>query len=120
MNLQAQYPSREDQAKAEIGVTRISRGAAICAMVIFLVTIVAVSVIDQAAAKFQSWRMLGAGGDLKQTLHEFENTLEDESAFARSIRPLVQTGLTRGLSSGSEKVDCGRDGWLFYELDVRH
>src|SRR5689334_5505498 len=120
MERRARYASREEQAKAEIGVTAVSRPAAVFATVLFVVTIVAVPLVDQASSRFRAWRALRLGGDARQTLREFESALEDDSRTARAARPLVQTVLTDGLRSGTDQVYPGRDGWLFYDPDLRH
>ena len=115
-----QYDSREAQAKAEVGVTGISRAAAMCAVIAFLMTIVAVPVVDQMAGGWGVWRQFSAGGDLRQRLRGFEKALEDGSATARAVRPDVERVLALGGASGVENVYFGRDGWLFFEPDVRH
>src|SRR4051812_56140 len=120
MDQATQYDSREAQAKAEVGVTRISRAAAICALIIFLATIFAVPVIDQLAGGWRVWRQLRAGGEMRQRLHGIETALEDGSVTARVMRPGVERILALGGASGVENVYVGRDGWLFFEPDVRH
>ncbi len=120
MNSLPKYSSREEEAKAEIGVTAISRGAAIGAVVVFLITIIAIPLIDQAKGGWRVWRVLASDQPVRQRLHEFETALEDDSAVSRAVRPVVRSVLALAGNSGVEKVYIGRDGWLFYEPDVRH
>jgi hypothetical protein len=115
------YDSREAQAKAEVGVTVISRAAAMCALIVFLLTIIAVPAIDQLAGGWRTWGQLRfGGGDVRQRLRGFETALEDGSATARAVRPGVERALALGGASGVANVYLGRDGWLFFEPDVRH
>jgi hypothetical protein len=121
MNLKVGFHSREEQAKVEIGVTVISRGLALGAVVIFLVSIVGVMVVDQARGGFRAWRLVVVGdGSARESLHALEGALEEESAVERSVRPSVQRAMALGGVSGVEKIFLGREGWLFYEPDVRH
>jgi len=120
MNSLPKYPSREEQAKAEIGVTTISRPAAISAIAVFLITIIAVPLIDQTNGGWRKWRVLASNQPLRQRLHEFETALDDDSTINRKIRPTARSVLARTGNSGVDKVYIGRDGWLLYEPDVRH
>jgi alginate O-acetyltransferase complex protein AlgJ len=120
MNPRAEYFSREDQAKAEIGVTAISRTVAGCAVFLFLVTVVSVLIVDQCWGGWRVWRLLGSDGNVRERLHGFEHALEDGSATARAVRPVMERVLAKGGVSGVEKVYLGREGWLFFEPDVRH
>ncbi|HEY7120247.1 MAG TPA: hypothetical protein VH475_26905 [Tepidisphaeraceae bacterium] len=114
------YSSREDQAKAEVGVTAISRARAFAAVSIFLTTIFGVFLVDQLAGAVRDWRLLARVRDLRYSLHAFESAVEDDSAAARATRPFVTTALTGVGGAAAEQVDRGRDGWLFYDPDVRH
>jgi hypothetical protein len=116
MDQATQYDSREAQAKAEVGVTAISRAAAISALMIFLATLIAVLVVDQLAGGWRAWQPVSSADDL----HRIETALEDGSATMRAVRPGVERILAIGGASGVEKVYLGRDGWLFWEPDVLH
>ena len=120
MDTARQYDSREDQAKAEIGVTVISRPLAILATTLFLLTIVTVLIVDQAGGGWRVWRTLRGTTPLHERLHTFETTLKDQSATALAVRGPVERLLHAGGVSGAENVYLGRDGWLFYEPDVRY
>jgi alginate O-acetyltransferase complex protein AlgJ len=111
---------REAEAKAEVGVTAISRRAAGCFIAIFLGTIIAVPVIDQVAGGYKAWRNLAGGGDMRRSLRNVESALEEQGVVAKAVRPVAQRVLTKGLGVGNEHVYCARGGWLFYEPDVRH
>lgn len=120
MRSQSTSISREEQAKAEIGVTAISRRAALSTALAFLATVVSVPLIDQASGGHKLWRRLFAGGDAGQAMRQVEAALEDESATGRRLRPVARTVLNDALAAGTEQVHRGRDGWLFYAPDVRH
>src|SRR5437868_5527824 len=120
MDRRMQYFSREDQAKAEIGVTTVSRTVACCAVLMFLGTVVSVLIVDQCWGGWRAWRLLASGGDVRERLHGFEHELEVESATARTISPVMDRMLAKGGVSGVDKVYLGREGWLFFEPDVRH
>jgi alginate O-acetyltransferase complex protein AlgJ len=106
---------REEQAKAEIGVTAISRAAATGAAAVFLLTIVTVSLVDQSVARHRGWP--GVSG---RSLRELETALEGESVTARAVRPVVVKTLVGAFRTGTENAHVGREGWLFYDPDVRH
>jgi hypothetical protein len=116
MDQAMQYDSPEAQAKAEVGVTVISRAAAITVLMIFLVTIVAVPVVDQIAGGWRAWQPVSSAADL----HRIEAALEDGSSTMRAVRPGIERMLALGGVSGLENVYLGRDGWLFWEPDVLH
>ncbi|MDB5322799.1 MAG: hypothetical protein JWN40_4430 [Phycisphaerales bacterium] len=120
MDQATEYESREEQAKAEVGVTAISRPLAISTVLVFLATVIAVPMIDQLAGGWRAWRRLAAGGELRQRQHGFEIALEEGSATARAVRPGVERVLAVGGASAVESVFVGREGWLFFEPDVRH
>jgi hypothetical protein len=110
-----QCDSREDQAKAEIGMTIASRGAALCAAGIFLLTITVVPLVDQTVTRHRGWPRFSG-----PSLRKFETSLEEESATARVVRPPIVAAITRVFRSGTDKVEIGRDGSLFYDPDVQH
>src|SRR5258706_8090852 len=99
----AQYFSREDLSKVEIGGTAISRTVAGCAVIIFLATVVSVLIVDQCWGGWRAWRLLASGGDIRERLHGFEHALEDGSATARTVRPVMERVLAKGGVSGIEK-----------------
>lgn len=117
MDQATQYDSREEQAKAEVGVTTMTRAAAICAVIVFLATIIAVPVIDQLAGGWRAWRQVNSAGSLRQ-LHGVETALEERSATIQVVRPGIERILALGGASGVENVYLGQDGWLFFEPDV--
>jgi alginate O-acetyltransferase complex protein AlgJ len=70
-----------------------------------------------------SWRQIvsaGHAGDWSgllpkpRRLRQYEDALVLNSGAAKLTRPWVQWALTGWLGTGNEKVDIGRDGWLFY------
>jgi alginate O-acetyltransferase complex protein AlgJ len=120
MDRRTEYESREEQAKAEVGVTAIARPVAICAVVMFLASVIVAPMIDQLARGWRTWQVLAGSAEIRQRLRGFESALEDESVTARAVRPAVERVLAVGGASGVERIYLGREGWLFYEPDVRH
>ena len=93
MSSATKYISREEQAKAEIGVTDISLRAAIVVTVLFLTTLLAVLAIDQFTGGWRSWQILAGKENLRQWLRDFETVLEDSSTTSQAIRPIVRSTL---------------------------
>lgn len=56
----------------------------------------------------------------QEHLRAFERALEDSALYSNKLRPLVQYFWFKLLDNAGEKVVVGRDGWLFYEPDVRY
>ena len=56
----------------------------------------------------------------RANLRTYEKQLEDDSLFARAVRPWIQYSLFRVFGDAGEKVLTGRGGWLFYRPDVRY
>jgi alginate O-acetyltransferase complex protein AlgJ len=120
MKAATHYDSREEQAKAEVGVTAISRPLAIAATALFLVTIATVLLIDQSAGGWRVWRSLGGDAPLHDRLHAFETDLKTRSETGTMVRNHIEPLLHCAGVSGAENIYLGRDGWLFYEPDVRY
>lgn len=57
---------------------------------------------------------------LLQKMQAFENSLADESAIGKHVRPFVQRAMTEWLAAGNAQVELGRSGWLFYRPDIDH
>ena len=55
-----------------------------------------------------------------QKMQAFENSLADESAIGRHVRPVVQRAMTTWLTAGNAQVELGNSGWLFYRPDIDH
>jgi hypothetical protein len=136
--------SREEEAELALTRTEGSRGTMWLVTVLFLVTIVALPVINLAA----HWRreahsnarpgaevlaLLPTKAKLKQahgwrgwvgllpTTEEIkaaEKNLERDSIVTQYLLPRVQSVLTGTLGAGNEQVYPGRNGWLFYRPDV--
>jgi len=132
--------SREEIAKLEIGVTNIGRGVALalCAGFIAMMTVIPVFELSRAAAGDEAaaspWRRLAAipseaasreglfatNRAVLEGLHQFEDSLEDESRLGQTLRPGAQQLLTGVLGAGNEQAYVGRDRWLFYRPDVEY
>jgi alginate O-acetyltransferase complex protein AlgJ len=87
------------------------------------------SQLPQALEVFQpfvSGLRLGGSGDFAgmrtalldgvrpDTLHGYEDTVEDRSIFQAFFQPRTQQWLTGWLGAGNDKVVLGRGGWMFY------
>lgn len=136
--------SREEEAELALTRTEGSRAAMWLVTIGFLLTIVALPVINLAARLRREPHSHGRPGaevlalfptaaELKQahgwrgwvgllpTAEEIkaaEKNLEKESIVTQYLLPRVQTVLTGTLGAGNEQVYPGRDGWLFYRPDV--
>lgn len=56
----------------------------------------------------------------QQNLRSYETDLEDGSWLVRCLRPFMQSMRFLILDDLGKKSIQGRDGWLFYDLDVRY
>jgi hypothetical protein len=56
--------------------------------------------------------------ELLAAMHAYEDLVEDASILGQSIRPGLQSLMTRYLGVGNEQVYVGRDQWLFYRPSV--
>ena len=74
-----------------------------------------------AATNAGPWRrLIATNRAVLAGLHGFEEALEDESTVGRALRPASQLWTGRLTGAGNDRVYVGRDGWLFYQLDVEH
>jgi hypothetical protein len=55
-----------------------------------------------------------------ENLRAFENTLQNASVTARTLRPLMQTVQFFGLHEAGERAIVGPGGWLFYQPGVAY
>ena len=123
--------SREEEALAEIGRTRIDRKQARLVVVIFFLVLMLVPVV-QFFVSIPSFELpvASSGPFLKQVRiynqqvierkQAWESALEKQS-FLQHFLPLpFQLTLTKVLHTGNEKAIIGRHDWLFYERDVRY
>ena len=56
----------------------------------------------------------------RPSLRAYEKELEEQSIFARSVRPWIQYARFMLLGDAGEKVLVGKGDWLFYRPDVRY
>jgi alginate O-acetyltransferase complex protein AlgJ len=108
---------REQQAERDLGRTDVRRGTAAALVGAFLATLLAVPVL-QLATQPPDPKPLLAGLPDECRLERFERRLEDDSTAGRWLLPRLQLLLTRWLGVGNEKVDPGRDGWLYHRPGV--
>jgi alginate O-acetyltransferase complex protein AlgJ len=149
MTVKSLHDARVTQAHLEVGQTTIGRPVAIALTAVFVVVIAAmpfsqawsdpdvlrfpsaaggdVGVIGHGAGEgergsapsLRTWVMT-RNRDLLDRIQRFTDRLDDQSLLARHLRPVVQLLLTRGASTGNERVYIGRGGWLHYAADVQH
>jgi alginate O-acetyltransferase complex protein AlgJ len=146
MNAPETYPSREDQARAEIGETDVSPMLSRVISALFVVMICGVPIIQllhsrsqgedvaessrsataalvsemKSAVSMQSGLMqsvLAANGVLKKHITLYESQLDESLFLSKALLSPVQMQLCR-MGVGNEKAFVGRDGWLFYEPGV--
>ena len=121
---------REEEADLALKNTKFTPGTRQALIALFLLTIVAVPVIQlvgefRAAGSisrlpmvsiFKSLPWLPHAEDLKRV----ERTLENESLVSQWLLPRMQYLLTVVMGAGNEQVYLGHDPWLFYRADVDH
>jgi SGNH hydrolase-like domain, acetyltransferase AlgX len=121
---------REEEADLALKNTKFAPGTRQTLIALFLLTIVAVPLIQLVAefraagsisrlpmiSIFKSLPWLPHSEDLKRV----ERTLENESLVSQWLLPRVQYLLTVLLGAGNEQVYLGHDPWLFYRADVDH
>jgi hypothetical protein len=141
--------NREEIAKRDLGHTTIAPATVWVLLVFFLMSIIAVPLVELTIARARSiqgvatawshlfshpspplasmatphglWqRITSRNRIVLAALTAFERTLEDDSLIGRSLRPSAQLVMTRRLRAGNERVYPGRDGWLFYRPDVEY
>lgn len=141
-----QYKNREEQARIEVGHTKISMKLSRTLIVFFVAVIMFVpliQVISQMGDRqslqefdiFRSMAVLFQDNDDKAdrsifdeiinknelllgSIKDYETGLEDNSLLRKSFLPPIQSLFISGLGIGNEKVYNGKDGWLFYRNDV--
>lgn len=64
-------------------------------------------------------RVIAVNDRFLAAIQTYEKDLENSSAFRTAILPPVQRFFARILRKGNEKAVVARDGWLFYERDIR-
>ena len=141
---------REEQARREIGVTEISPRLASVLVTAFLVTLLAVPLLqwgsDIAAERTAFWpvaaEIVTAGGIAASTfadtdggidhrvrnanrallteINRYENALADESVVDRRAVGPTRRLLASWCRWGTEEAWIGRDGWLFYQPDIAY
>jgi len=136
--------TREDLARLEIATTVVSPAMTWMLIIVFLALITIPAAVDlivsgrihgtvprpwqqlaevprDTLARFRETRhILAANRVILAGTRAFEDALTDESAVASALRPPAQSILSGFLGVGNERVYQGRDGWLFYRLDVEY
>jgi alginate O-acetyltransferase complex protein AlgJ len=135
--------SREEAAQREVGETSFSPGTRSILIIAFVLTLLAVSLIQawmesssssprcleiwkslpRALHAFQQSTILipaitAANESLKKDFKNYEKSLEEESFLMQQALPPMQHFTLKYLGLGNEKVYPGRSGWLYYRPDV--
>jgi alginate O-acetyltransferase complex protein AlgJ len=135
--------SREEAAQREVGETSFSPGTRSILIIAFILTLLAVSLIQawmesssssprcleiwkslpRALHAFQQSTILipaitAANESLKKDFKNYEKSLEEESFLMQQALPPMQHFTLKYLGLGNEKVYPGRSGWLYYRPDV--
>jgi hypothetical protein len=121
---------REEEADRALKNTKFSPGTRQTLIALFLLTILAVPVIQlvgefRAAGSISRLPMISIFKSLPwlphaEDLKRVERTLENESLVSQWLLPRMQYLLTVVLGAGNEQVYLGHDPWLFYRADVDH
>ena len=145
----ARTPGREEEARRDLGNTRITRPLALFLTLFFLALIYGVPAtqigleladeeraglptpldvgrIAQAAAG--GWkegeapldRLLQANAATLRAIDLYEEEVEDRSFLTRQLLGPVQLALTGVFGLGNEEAYIGKDDWLFFRADVDH
>lgn len=137
--MEKKRPTREQQAWEEIGHTEHPPAVAPVLAGVGLATLLLVALLQPmepdprlgetpftrlgwAALEFVLEPARGFAGnrELVAEIRAFELALEESSWLRQAAQPWVQEVLTRWGRVGNNQVHFGRDGWLFYALNVDH
>ena len=108
---------REEQAWEELGATSVSPAVARALVGVFLLTLLAVPVL-QLFAEPPPVSQLAAAYPTACSLETFERELEEASVVGSAVRPPWQELAIDVLGLGNEQVYPGREGWLFHRPGV--
>lgn len=141
-----QSPSREEIAKKEIGITRITRAHSRLLILGFVLGLFTVPLVQSfydahlhqnSARKLftQTFTVLTQENYLKKSplsrifsrnnqflkeLSEFETELENSSFLRKLLLQTVQEFMLLFLGQGNEKAYLGQGNWLFYVQDLQY
>jgi len=132
-------PEREEQAKIEIGHTRISQKITHALMLFFLLMITLVPLVQltswgiekrgslQGNDRTNIPREEGFFKDLQHSnaalmlrMKEYESRLEENSPLSRHLIAPVQQLFLKLFHLGNEKALVGKGGWYFYEPGLHY
>ena len=107
--------SREETAKLEIGVTKVSKAQKIFLSVFFLAFIGVYPCIQFIYSS--PLKEIRPAATAQKAFRQYETAIEDTSLLRAVLLTPAQKFLTKYCHTGNEKVIIGRDGWLFYSGD---
>jgi hypothetical protein len=137
-------PTREEEALAEIALTRVAPASAASLAAAFLLLLLTGSGLEIAAARggrpnllrgedaldlpapgevFAIWRKHGplvAAERLRDAGTAAQDRLDRDSRLAAAIRPRLQAALTRHLGYGTSQVLVGEEDGLYFRDDFDH
>ena len=144
----ARTPTREEEARRDLGNTLVSTPKAWFLVLFFLVGIygvpltqVTIELVDEeegvptplavgkvVGSAVEGWRtdggffnrLMASNAAALRAIDLYEEEVEDRSFLTKTLLGPVQEVLTRIFGLGNEEAYIGRDGWLFYRADVDH
>lgn len=109
---------RDEEARRELGATRVRAGVARGLVVGFLAALAAVPLAQtRSAPDAVGWRSLLRGPWDAGSLRSLERSIEDASVVGGLLRPRLQALLV-AVGAGNASVYLGREGWLFHRESV--
>ena len=115
---------RRDTAKKDLESTHVKQNVCIVSLVIFCMILLSVP-ICQFTSEILKWKFpqVFQVGELvsnprREAFEKYENTLEEEAILTNWLLPNVQTTLTSLFNIGNEQTYIGKEGWLFYRVDI--
>jgi alginate O-acetyltransferase complex protein AlgJ len=140
---------REAMALAEIEATRVAPSAARTLTAAFLAAIAVVPVVQIAGEFFAGagplsslaavpaavasafsdarregaalvWALRDANREAQRQIDSFDDAIEDDTWLSRRVRGPVQLALTGMVGVGNQQTQVGRNGWLYFDPDVRY
>ncbi|MBT8362795.1 MAG: hypothetical protein KJO32_17740 [Deltaproteobacteria bacterium] len=141
-----QSPSREEIAKKEIGITRITRAHSKMLILGFVLGLFTVPLVqsfydthlqqNSAGKRFTKTftvltqedylnksplsQIFNRNTQFLKELSEFETKLEESSFLRKLLLQTVQEFMLLFLGQGNEKAYLGQDNWLFYVQDLQY
>jgi hypothetical protein len=115
-------PSHDEELRRGILRTRISRRLAWALVAVFLLLIYGVPIAQAVLEKLNDEESMLADlftrAPTRESLHQYEQDLENASYPKEYVQPRLQELLTRWGRVGNKKAVVGQGGWLYYTPGV--